>query len=245
MIQLYSKIPPGQRLAQEYSGDGVDITTNTHVTSALNNHSTNFGQNSEYEMLRTYSNIGPDEHQYEEPKVFQRSVDSQYEVPRSRHDTVNPLYCASRNNTMTQGLPPGQAIATTAVTQDLYNIPRSRQNTTTEQSPPVSAPEDVPGKTAHDDQLSSLEKSSTTPRENKQVPNETGKAVDQNTYAVPRPSSTVSQKPSNTHSHLVAIDLGREVGFVRPVLAHSTGTSSALMQSSGEQREIVYQEIPD
>ena len=250
-IATYSTLPPGKRLAAGYKDGEVHITANTHVTSPIDTHSTENGKGSQYEMIRTYSNIGPSSHLYEVPKLSKtdgtlpevRPNISQYAVPRSRQNTMTdqslslstrnskripPQYDMphSRNNTLTQGSSSTSTVH--EVPQNLYSIPHSRQNTLTQQSSVVG---DTSGKTSHYDKLDEPSSTSnipaTVPRENEPeitVSKFEGKTL--NTYAVPR-SSTISQ---TSYSPLVAIDLGVMSGD-RPILA-PTGENSSQIKSS-------------
>ena len=157
MIPIYKQLPPGKRPAPGYSDDGgVNVAVNTHVTSAFNGHPN--GQTATYEKMRTYSNVGPETHLYAMPRMSKTSDEFppevipdtlNYAVPHSRQNTVTrelPLSTADStsvpyavphvsNKTMPQGFPP----TSTVVGEDLhhlYNTPRSRQNTMTQQIPP-------------------------------------------------------------------------------------------------------------
>ena len=147
MVPIYKQIPPGKRPAPGYDDCGVDVAVNTHVTSALDSRPN--GHTAVYEKIRTYSNVGPGTHLYEMPRTS-RTLDEfqpevvldglHYAVPRSRQNTVTTAdgtpvpYSVpqSHNKAITQGLPP----ASTRVSEDsqsLYDTPRSRQNTMTQQ----------------------------------------------------------------------------------------------------------------
>lgn len=250
-IATYSTLPPGKRLAPGYNDGEVDITANTHVTSPIDTHSTDNGKGSQYEMIRTYSNIEPSAHLYEVPKLSKTDGTSpevgpdtsQYAVPRSRQNTMTqslslstrnsesipPQYDMPRssNNTITQGSSLSSTV-TSEVPQNLYNIPRSQQNTLTQQS---SAGGDTSWKTSHYDKLDETSSTSnvpdTVPRENEpEIAESKFEGQTLNTYAVPR-SSTISQKP---YSDLVAIDLG-VMGGDRPVLV-PRGENSSQIKSS-------------
>ena len=162
MIQTYSVLPPGCRKVPEYDADTVDITTNTGVAQELNRFTTDQRNSPQYEMIRTYGNLGSGGNIYNVPNTLQSSNQFapevgpgklQYAVPRSRHNTMTqklPLATAetndmpeqydiprSRHNTMTQKLP-----LATAETNDMpeqYDIPRSRHNTMTQKLPLATA----------------------------------------------------------------------------------------------------------
>ena len=162
MIQTYSLLPPGCRKAPEYDADTVDITTNTGVAQELNRFTTDQRNSPQYEMIRTYGNLGLGGNIYNVPNTLQSSNQFapevgpgklQYAVPQSRHNTMTeklPLATAeskdmpeqydiprSRHNTMTQKLP-----LATAESKDMpeqYDIPRSRHNTMTQKLPLATA----------------------------------------------------------------------------------------------------------
>ena len=130
--------PQYEMLPAEMNGNGAAAMTDLSM------------QSPQYEMIDNYSRVGKSENMYEVPKSVAEVAPKlgpvqQYSVPQSRHNTISqPIsqpsstrtredvlssYSVprSRNYTVTQGVGP----------QNLYNVPRSQQNTGTIQQLPL------------------------------------------------------------------------------------------------------------
>ena len=126
--------PQYAMLPAEINGNGAAAMTDLSM------------QSPQYEMIENYSRVGKSENMYEVPKSVPEVTPKpgpvqQYCVPQSRHNTISQpsgtrtredvlsSYSVprSRNYTVTQGVGP----------QNLYNVPRSHQNTGTIQQLPL------------------------------------------------------------------------------------------------------------
>ena len=171
---------------------------------------------------------------------------SVYSVPHSRHNTLTQegpppkpapyvgkktasqydrLASRKSNPTSMQGTSLPLPSTVKDNTPNLYNEPRSRQNTMTEQSSPNTIPN-------HRDD-STPTPISTEPQANGQVILTDHNTESQHTtYNVPRPSSMTAERPPSSHGDLVEIDLG------------SLGEMPALASPPPQQDEG-YQNVPN